>query len=350
MNKFKGKNVDKEVQILFIDIYEENILNSQEYNKIKDLFTVARYSLEKKQKEYLRSKIRILSIEFQNLLRLFFKERNLFRNKLIYLNGLHLSFFLYFKINKNKLKNSKVIVSNLYFHQITLNKYFNIFLKFLFYRKNYNILVQSPNEVDYFKKVGNKLNVVLIPYSMPEIKMNFKVSERNGYFFSGGYTNRDYQLLIDAAKHFPKERFVFVASELNSLTQLKVPNNVEFFFDILPETFNQLIFNSKCVIVPLKDDVGSSGQMLCLAAMQLSKPIIYTDYKVVSQYFKIDNSGIPYTAKQLNSLIEVISSFLKLNKAKMKEIGQNGNLNYKKYFNNEQRITNILKFIKILSN
>jgi hypothetical protein len=62
-----------------------------------------------------------------------------------------------------------------------------------------------------------------------------------------------------------------------------VPPNVTLKKDIDKKSFFSLLSRSRMVVIPLLENVGSSGQMVCLAAMQYGKAIVYTDFDVISQ-------------------------------------------------------------------
>lgn len=64
---------------------------------------------------------------------------------------------------------------------------------------------------------------------------------------------------------------------------------------------------SKLVVVPLKHNVGSSGQQVCISAMQMEKTIIYANYSVVNQYFRDGYSGIAYQPRNAADLISKIT-------------------------------------------
>ena len=51
----------------------------------------------------------------------------------------------------------------------------------------------------------------------------------------------------------------------------------------------------------MKEDVGSSGQMLAISAMRNKKPIIYTDVEAVNYYFAND-CGYSYNIGDIDSL------------------------------------------------
>lgn len=106
--------------------------------------------------------------------------------------------------------------------------------------------------------------------------------------------------MSELAKKNPSKNFVFVASHLNSDIN-DLPPNVILYQDTSAKEFSKLLLNASAVIVPLKEDVGSSGQMLCIQAMRYHKPIIYTNVSCINYYFSTE-SGIPYKIGDMKSL------------------------------------------------
>jgi glycosyltransferase involved in cell wall biosynthesis len=157
--------------------------------------------------------------------------------------------------------------------------------------------------MNYYRTLS-KNNVYFIPYCEdPEFVLDAAQSSDTKYLFTGGYTNRDYNLIIECARLNPTVRFVVVVSELNKdLNRKELPENIILYQDIDLATFNDLMAKSFGVVVPLKEDVGASGQILCIGAMKMSKPIIYCNISSVNFYFSDSTYGIPYILGDIDSL------------------------------------------------
>lgn len=122
--------------------------------------------------------------------------------------------------------------------------------------------------------------------------------------------------------------FMFVASNLNNdLNDL--PKNVTLKRNVSAEEFASLMERAAVVVVPLKEDVGSSGQMLCLQAMRYHKPIIYADVSSINYYFTKD-SGIPYRVGDLHSLTNALNT-LYADESKAKAMGNQAFKQSEKY-------------------
>lgn len=172
--------------------------------------------------------------------------------------------------------------------------------------RNISILVQSPSERGYFRALAPHADIRYFPYCRPPIRAVDTGEIRTGdYVFSGGYTNRDYDTLIAAARDLPDVPFVIVSSRLNRLRG-GLPPNVRHLLDIDLRSFQNLLAGSRLVVIPLKENVGASGQMVALAGMQFSKAVVYPDFDTVSQYFVDGISGVQYRAGEADFLRDVI--------------------------------------------
>lgn len=86
------------------------------------------------------------------------------------------------------------------------------------------------------------------------------------YYFSGGYSNRDYLSLIEAFRGIPT-RLIIVCSSLNTeLDGCPLPANIQVLRDIPAHVFEAYIRHAKAGIVPLKHDTGASGQSVILSS------------------------------------------------------------------------------------
>ncbi|MHB1586410.1 MAG: glycosyltransferase family protein [Acidiferrobacteraceae bacterium] len=223
-----------------------------------------------------------------------------------------------------------VYLFNFYIHGMGKRGSVQRILRWLF-SQNLAIAVQSKVEYDYFRMLAPHADVRYIPFGQDGPK-NVRHDQimLGEYIFSGGYTNRDYRLLIDCARSLKHLRFVIACSRLNDIPE-QIPNNVEIIRDIEFSEFHRLMAGSRLVVVPLRDDVGAAGQMVALAAMKFNKTIIYPNFDVLSQYFRSEESGIEYTAGNRESLQRAISSVYDDTKALIR-IGAEAHLRWRQNF------------------
>lgn len=112
------------------------------------------------------------------------------------------------------------------------------------------------------------------------------------FFFSGGYSNRDYVSLIEAFRDLPY-KLVIACSKLNSeINGLEVSSNIIIVRDVPSEVFDGYIRASRACILPIAHDTGAAGQSSLLRFMKNRKIIIATDTGIVREYITNGVSGI----------------------------------------------------------
>lgn len=101
------------------------------------------------------------------------------------------------------------------------------------------------------------------------------------YYFSGGYSNRDYITLVKVFREI-KAPLLIVCSNLNSeIDDTTLPSNVRVVRDVPSAEFDEYISSAKAGLVPLKYDTGSSGQTVVLRLMRYGKPVVVSDVGAV---------------------------------------------------------------------
>jgi glycosyltransferase involved in cell wall biosynthesis len=282
----------------------------------------------------LKSKKRIIAEEIIYFLYLLLKAGRFidFRDCIIVCSSKHYCYLLLSKILSYFNIQTNIFIYNFYLHKAGQLRIVQYILRYLI-TKNTSIIAQSKYEERYFKKLGPRGHIFFSQYGngpftfIPDYKISF-----GDYIFSGGYTNRDYNLLLRCAARLPHINFIIVCSKLNNITE-KIPHNVKIFRDLALDQFYSLLAGSRMVIIPLVNDTGSSGQMVCLAAMQYSKAIVYANFDVLSQYFADNMSGIAYMPNSEDSLFSIISSIFH-NNDKLSTLGANAK---KIYYENYTR-------------
>jgi glycosyltransferase involved in cell wall biosynthesis len=200
-----------------------------------------------------------------------------------------------------------VFLYNFYLHRLGQISLVRRILAFLLTRRVV-VAAQSQVDYDYFRSVSRNVRIVLVPYGQGPVAGVTSTDVRLGdYVFAGGYTNRDYDRLLRCAKNLAAVQFIIACSSLNTLRE-SVPANVEILRDLDPVRFHELLAQARLVVVPLADDVGASGQMVTLAAMQLGKPLIVADSDVVTQYVEDGVSGVVYKRTSDASLCNAIAN------------------------------------------
>lgn len=231
-----------------------------------------------------------------------------FRNKRVACFGGHYSLLFITKLFGEFLgPGYHLYLYNFYLHQLSKKKLIKMIMGFLLNSKHTTLIVQSPDEVNYYHALTRN-KVHFISYCEdPVFSMDHSPAPDGDYLFTGGYTNRDYDLIFKCARLNPSIRFVVVMSRLNKEIKCKeLPGNVILFEEIESSTFNRLMYQSFGVIIPLKENVGASGQMLALGAMKMSKPVIYCNISSINYYFNGNDFGIPYELGDVESLNKAV--------------------------------------------
>lgn len=162
-------------------------------------------------------------------------------------------------------------------------------------------VVFSMHEVNlYHDLIGLQRNRILyIPYGdISDRKKKFTPDKAESpfgaeaYFFSGGYSNRDYISLIEVFKNLPYKLLIVCSSLNKELDSIVVPSNILILRDISYELFEAYAKNSVACIVPIANDTGAAGQSSLLCYMENKKVIIATDTGVIREYIENEKSGI----------------------------------------------------------
>jgi len=141
--------------------------------------------------------------------------------------------------------------------------------------------------------IENKENDVNINDRLPEKK----------YIFSTGYSNRNYEFLIESLKNTEYE--LIIASPNLSKSNYK---NIQILDNCFDDKMNFYMSQAYCVVIPLKDKVISSGQLVALQAMQMKKPIIATNSEGLKYYIRDSFNGflIENTKEELLSTLNLL--------------------------------------------
>ena len=113
-----------------------------------------------------------------------------------------------------------------------------------------------------------------------------------GYYFAGGYSNRDYPALIAAFHHIPAQLLIVCSALNKELDAIDVPPNVTILRDLPGDQFDAYLRDAKACIIPLKHDTGASGQSVMLRLMRNRKAIVATDFGSVRGYIVDGESGL----------------------------------------------------------
>jgi glycosyltransferase involved in cell wall biosynthesis len=336
-------------KMIIIELYY-SLFKKNTFSKLlqKKGYEVEQFAFFKTENKRFINKWTYIVREIICLLKVIFKLHSFRNNRVFCLGGYYATLLVCRLFYPFLGKNFHIFIYNFYLHETGEKKLIQAILRFLLNNPKCTLIVQSPKEVDFYKRLTS-IPVEFVPYcaDIIPIKESYTFDFQPGsYIFTGGYTNRDYSLVLQCANAFPDQLFVIVASHLNTdFKENIIPQNVMLFKNLPNTDFETLLAHAKIVLIPLKSDVGASGQMLCLSAMQHKKPIIYTDISSINYYFEDHVSGISYPLGVEKTLVKELGELI--NNPKLQEtLGQNA---YNLYMNNFTSAHRDIKLLEVIN-
>lgn len=185
----------------------------------------------------------------------------------------------------------KVLVTGCFIHSKTARKIMNVVLKALKFDGLYFAAFSKGEAENLTHNVGMPPDRVFVHLWRQELNGRADKSEivEGDYIFSGGYTNRDYDLLIEAARTL-ETKIVIAASERNQIKTTVTPNMV-IYRDLDEGGFEKLLAGAKLVVLPLRETGEACGQSVLLRVLRNAKPLILTRHESVEDYLGADYPG-----------------------------------------------------------
>jgi glycosyltransferase involved in cell wall biosynthesis len=207
--------------------------------------------------------------------------------------GGHYGALLYGRLAQLFGRERKIYLLNFYLHELGSNPLVRAILNLLL-TDRVSVVAQTGADAEFFRQFLPEDRVKHVPYCRDHSEfVDFSEARTGSYVFAGGWTNRDYDAVFRCARTLPEIPFVVAASASNTISEPK-PENVTLELDIPPARFDRLVAMSRVVVVPLRHDVGSSGQMVMLSGMQFAKPVIVPDIGGLPEYVEDGSTGVVY--------------------------------------------------------
>ena len=207
--------------------------------------------------------------------------------------------------------------------------------------------------VQYSQKLGIQRNrISWLPDAIENIKEDTHGTKKKSsceYVFSGGVSERDWDAIIYCAQKRPDITFVIAASKKYWSDQYPNLKNVHVYFDISPQKFNQLLKESKMVLLPLKSS-GTAGLMVLFEALRNGQIFIATDTETIRNFVEPGlASQVLYPMGDYDVLLKRLEKWWKSDKPERdKSIGILIDYIYKNYSEDEymNRLEKILDQMK----
>lgn len=143
------------------------------------------------------------------------------------------------------------------------------------------IMVYSESEREYYAKMFNvsKEKFTPIKLGVEDTIGTVPRADNDNYYLSVGRSNRDYDFLIQNWKN-KKEKIKIICDTL----KVGSSENIEILSNCYGYEYLKILSKAKAVIIPLKNNKISSGQLVLIQAMMYGKPIIITNNSTVEEY------------------------------------------------------------------
>ena len=106
---------------------------------------------------------------------------------------------------------------------------------------------------------------------------------KSGYLVSAGRSGRDYELLCNAVKHLHLNVHI-ICDANHALKGIDIPKNVTLLRNCYGYEYIKELAEADLVLLILKDENISSGQMVLVTAMALGKVVIITKTDTTIEY------------------------------------------------------------------
>jgi len=136
----------------------------------------------------------------------------------------------------------------------------------------------------------DRVHVARYYYTLSEQELDLP-ADRDGSVFAGGESHRDYDPLIEAARHVDA-RYVLGTGRLSRSQRARLPQGSRAG-RVPHDEFLSLMRRASVVVVPLapRED-RSAGEQTYLNAMAMGKPVIVTDSLGVREYISDRETGL----------------------------------------------------------
>ena len=153
------------------------------------------------------------------------------------------------------------------------------------------VICYSSHEVNRYRSIfqNSRSEFLYVPFGLHvegRIKENFQESTRHRerpFILSAGRSGRDYATLFQAVADQDIDVHVVCDNE-SAVAGLEVPNNVSLLRHCYGKDYIDEIINSLFVVIPLKVNDISAGQMVLLQAMAFGKSTVVTKTTTIEEY------------------------------------------------------------------
>lgn len=149
------------------------------------------------------------------------------------------------------------------------------------------IVVFSKTEPKYYSDIFgvDESLFASIDLGIEDLLDNYEISD-NGRYLSAGRSNRDYDFLVN---NWNSDKDLDIICDTLNASEKE---NIKIYTSIHNEEYFKMLSECHAVILCLKDENVSSGQLVIMQAMMLNKPVICTENKTVANYIDSGADGL----------------------------------------------------------
>lgn len=276
----------------------------------------------------ITSKINLLYEQIKSFFLLLFNIK-IFRKSNIILSIGYTTLTLIFLYKLRLIRFNRIYWWGFFIHDTRYFSFFRILLRLLSTKKLYFIVFSEYEKKKYSEIMGIKdTNLRYVPYGDWNSAITFENAPGKtlDYYFSGGYSNRDYKKLIEAFRAIDKQLIIVCSKNNRDILEMDIPGNIKIFTDLASDEFDKYLRESKAVIIPFKYNSGASGQSVMLRCMRNRKPVIVTRTDSIEEY--VDNGISGFVIDNLQDELAPMIERLENDQRLCSELGMNL---YKKY-------------------
>lgn len=154
--------------------------------------------------------------------------------------------------------------------------------------------------------------IVFVPWGIPQRAIDKRLAAAKqpdeGYIFSGGRTNRDFDTVMEALQHLN----IPAKLELDNQTKLQshVSDQIEIYRDLPTNQFFNMMGGSKAVVISLENPSVASGLMVMRDAQLMKKPVVISNTAGMSDYIKDGEDGLLFNHKDPEDLKKKLEKLL----------------------------------------
>jgi len=253
------------------------------------------------------------------------------------------------------LKVKQLLWFGVYIHSPSMVSLVGKALRLFGKKKGFRVVVFSREEVNFYSKSWNmpKEAFVYVPYGQWNSSQEEKTDNADeGYFFSGGYSNRDYVTLIKLFQDTDMPLVIAASKQNTDLTQYvqehPVSSNIRIYYDIDQKAFNGLLEKSHCVVFVMKHNTGASGQMVVLNAMRNRKLILSTYTDCLNEYVEDKKEALVVDKDALPEVFHRLTESAIHDEKLYKKITENAYQKYVSCFSYEAISRHLTKEIELI--